>query len=170
MSACSGTIGGAGGGGGAGLKYLTGLTPGNTITVTVGAAGTAGPTTVASGGNGGTTQISSGTEIITTVSVSGGDGGRSGQIGGSGSGGLGGSTSSGTDLFVPGGDGDWGGGGGIGFVRARSGGSLFAPSSTMFNSSQDGKNYGGGAAPQQIFADGTLVGFAGGNGLVIFEY
>ena len=48
-----------GGGGGTAIKYLTGLTPGNTLTVTVGAAT-------------GTSSVASGTQSITTVSATGG--------------------------------------------------------------------------------------------------
>jgi hypothetical protein len=50
---------GGGGGGGAAIKFLTGLTPGNTLTVTVGAAG-------------GTSSVASGTQSITPVSATGG--------------------------------------------------------------------------------------------------
>jgi hypothetical protein len=34
-----GSSGGGGGGGGTAIKYLTGLTPGNTLTITIGAGG-----------------------------------------------------------------------------------------------------------------------------------
>jgi len=52
----SGSSGGAGQGGGGGstaIKYLTGLTPGNTLTVTVGTGGLASTTETRNGGNGG---------------------------------------------------------------------------------------------------------------------
>lgn len=92
-------IGGGGGGAGAAntsfgcggtaagtaIKWLTGLTPGNTITVTVGAAGTAGTNAPTNGGNGGASSIASGTQTITTVTANGGFGGISGSsTGGSG--------------------------------------------------------------------------------------
>ncbi len=71
--------GGAGGGaGGTAIKWLTGLTAGNTITVTVGAAGTAG-TSGGNGGSGGNSTIASGTETITTVTGNGGGGGTGGS-------------------------------------------------------------------------------------------
>jgi hypothetical protein len=79
-------VGGGGGGGGAAIKYLTGLTPGNTLTVTVGAAG-------------GTSSVASGTQSITTVSATGGTAGTSGAS--SGAGGAGGLGSSG-DLNIGG--------------------------------------------------------------------
>jgi len=55
----TGGLGGAAGG--AAVKYLTGLTSGNTLSVTVGAAG-------------GTSQVASGTQTITTVSATGSGG------------------------------------------------------------------------------------------------
>lgn len=68
----------AGGGaqGGMAIKYLSGLTPGATLAVTVGAAGSAG--TSANGGAGGTSSVASGTQTITTISCPGGGGGPAG--------------------------------------------------------------------------------------------
>jgi hypothetical protein len=74
------TFGIGGGGGGAAIKYLTSLTSGNTLSVTVGGAG-------------GTSSVASGTQSITTISATGGaTGGRNpqspicdGALGGSGS-------------------------------------------------------------------------------------
>ena len=54
--------GSGGGGGGTAIKYLTGVTPGNTLSVTVGAAT-------------GTSSVASGTQSITTVSATGGTSG-----------------------------------------------------------------------------------------------
>lgn len=70
---------GAGAGGGAAIKFLTSLTSGNTLAVTVGSggAGSAGST----GGTGGTSQVASGTQTITTVSATGGAGGNQNQTG-----------------------------------------------------------------------------------------
>jgi hypothetical protein len=73
------TFSGGGGAGGGAIVYLTSLTSGNTISVTVGSAGT--NTTITgsdydtAGGTGGTSSISSGTQSITTVSSTGGTGG-----------------------------------------------------------------------------------------------
>lgn len=85
--------GGNGAGGGAAISYLTGLTPGNTIAVTVGAAGTAGVWPSTNGGTGGTSSASSGTQTITTMSATGGAGGTvtgftTPNLGGVGSGGT----------------------------------------------------------------------------------
>lgn len=57
----------AGAGAGAYLeKYLTGLTPGNTLAFTLGAGGTSAP------GNGGNTTLASGSQTITTLTAGGG--------------------------------------------------------------------------------------------------
>lgn len=58
---------GGGGGGGTAIKIISGLTPGLTLSVTVGGGGSG-------GGAGGTSQISSGSQSISTVSASGGGG------------------------------------------------------------------------------------------------
>jgi hypothetical protein len=68
---------GAGGGGGAsgvGYQWFTGLTPANTLSVTVGAGGTA--VSGGSGGAGGTVSVASGTQTITTLQATGGGGGQ----------------------------------------------------------------------------------------------
>lgn len=102
-SSCSGDGStGGGGGGGTAIKWLTGLTPGNTITVTIGAAGAAGAATPTSGGAGGNSSISSGTQTITTVTANGGSGSTSSAGGGTGTtGATGGATSNG-DVGVTG--------------------------------------------------------------------
>jgi hypothetical protein len=71
----SNACGGSGGGAAALMKYLTGLTPGNTLALTIGAAGTAGSNTPTAGGNGGTSTLASGTQTITTLTAPGGLGG-----------------------------------------------------------------------------------------------
>ena len=57
-----------GGGATCSEKFITGLTAGNTLALTIGAAGSG------SGGSGGTSQIASGTQTITTVTAPGGAG------------------------------------------------------------------------------------------------
>lgn len=52
---CGGASGGGGGGGGVAIRQVTGLTPGNTVTVTVGGGGTGGTTGV--GGSGSTSSF-----------------------------------------------------------------------------------------------------------------
>lgn len=71
----TGAVGGSGGGAGALIKYLSGITAGNTLALTVGAAGTAGATTPTNGGAGGNSTLASGTETITTLTANGGSGG-----------------------------------------------------------------------------------------------
>jgi hypothetical protein len=55
-------------------KYLTGLTPGNTLTLTLGTAGAAGGSTGTAGGNGAASTLASGTQTITTLTASGTNG------------------------------------------------------------------------------------------------
>ena len=78
----------SGGGGGAGWlrKYLSGLTPGNTLQYTQGAAGTGG-TSGGNGGTGGSSILASNTQTITTLTANGGAG--STASGGSGASGRG---------------------------------------------------------------------------------
>jgi len=68
-------MGGGGASGGTGIKWLTGLTPGNTLTVTVGAGGTG--ASGAAGGGGVASSVASGTQTITTITANGGGGGGS---------------------------------------------------------------------------------------------
>lgn len=65
--------GGGGGSGGLAIKWLTGLTPGNTIVVTVGGGGTG--VSTGNGNSGNASSIASGTQTITTVTANGGGGG-----------------------------------------------------------------------------------------------
>ena len=97
------TASGASGGTGAGgylEKYLTGLTPGNTLAYTQGAAGTAGTSAPGNGGNGGTTTLASGTQAISTLTCN----GSNGSAGANGTSGFGtnGATATGGDINVTG--------------------------------------------------------------------
>lgn len=67
---------GSGGTGAGGYleKYLTGLTPGNTIVFTRGPAGSAGASTPTAGGNGGASTLVGGTQPITTLTANGSNG------------------------------------------------------------------------------------------------
>lgn len=122
--AAGSNYGGAGGDGSyVCVSFLTGLTPGNTLAVTVGAS------------NGGTSSLASGTQSITTISASpsagtggtlntAGNSGKSGYnliggIGGHGYAGLGGGGSPGTEGSSPYGV---GGGGGAGYGGGGGGG------------------------------------------------
>ncbi|MDE2105793.1 MAG: hypothetical protein KGL39_51690 [Patescibacteria group bacterium] len=99
----AGTNGGAtaapsGGGAGAALiKYLSGLTVGNTLSVTIGTRGTGGGTANSGGGNGGDTIIASGTQTISTLTAGGGHAASS-PTGASGAGG----TATGGDINMQG--------------------------------------------------------------------
>lgn len=95
----AGNIGAGGGAGGYGYKRITGLTPGGTVAVTVGAGGT--PSTSATSGAGGASSFGS------HVTCNGGAGGAYG-ISTTGAGGAGGSVT-GADLAVAGGSGGFSG-------------------------------------------------------------
>lgn len=96
---------------GAAIKYLTGLTPSATLTITIGGGGSAGGSggTSSTGGAGGTSSVASGTQAISTISATGG--GSSTFSAGIFSGG-GGGTSSGGDISY--------------FARTNQGPSLFS--------------------------------------------
>ena len=154
--------GGGGGGGGAAIKYLTGLTAGNTLAVTIGSGGGAASA-------GGTSQVASGTQSITTVSASGGGGGTS-RVGGIGNGATGGIGSNG-DANIRGGRGGtyWGCVGGDSLM-----GGISSPSITAFNSEgqadgQVGSIYGGGGSGCWTNTV-AKTGGTGAAGIVTFEW
>jgi hypothetical protein len=141
-----GNLNSGGDAGGAAIKYLTSLTPGNTISVTVGAGG-------ATDTIGGSSQIASGTQSITTVSATGGsNGGLSNAQGGIGSNG---------DLNIRGGGGTGAGGnsifGGGGAFRDTGGTGL-------------GGSTGGGGGRSVNAGCCSFPGGVGGAGVVIFEW
>lgn len=115
-------VGGGGGGGGTAIEIVTGLTPGGTVTVTVG--GVAGTSSFGA--------YCSATGGATVTSIVGGAGGvgSGGDINLSGSGGGGGGTGSGFSVYGTGGSSSFGGGG-YGAVNSVGG---------------NGGNYGGGGA------------------------
>lgn len=144
---------GTGGGGGGGLKSgtATGVTPGITYTITVGAGGAA-PASQATGNNGGNSEISS---IVLTAG-----------------GGGGGSSTDGFTVSPAAGGGSGGGGGGFYGSTVNAGGSGAAGqgnaggnglSSTTNTLNQNGGG-GGGASAAGTAASGTNAG-AGGAGL-----
>jgi hypothetical protein len=144
---CSPVPGSGGGGGGAAIKWLTGLTSGNTLRVTVGAAG------AINGGTGGTSSVATGTsgtpQSITTVSATGGSGGANASAGGAG--GLG---SSG-DLNI-------GGNAGNGSNSSTGGGSIFGGGGA---GNAVGRAYGGGGG-----GGNSASGALGATGVVFIEY
>jgi len=150
-----GATGGGGGAGGAAIKYLTGLTPGNTIAVTVGGAGSS-------------SQVASGTQTITTVSATAGSAASTVTTGG-----AGGVGSSG-DLNIGGGGGNGGQSWGIlsATSTAASGGSggssiLGGGGRSLPGVGGAGQLYGGGGAGG---GGGANAGGAGAAGVVIFEW
>jgi len=154
----------SGAGGGAAITFLSSLTPGNTIAVTVGAGGSAGATN-GTGGTGGTSQVASGTQTITTVSATGGVGGPiSSSIGANPVGGIG---SSG-NLNIRGGAGTGVGGG----SSILGGGSSFGV--TTGSAGVAGGAYGGGGSGGATDSSGCTftpyVGGAGAAGVVMFEW
>jgi hypothetical protein len=172
-----------GAGGGTSIKTLTGLTPGTTISVTVGNAGTAGQSNgIRTGGTGGTSSISSGTQTITTVSATGGQGGQGVwepninygmTVGPSASGGIG----SGGDLNIRGGAGYYGTGDqtaeyntipcpGPGGSSYLGGGGTLNLNINNFQEVLVSPTYGGGGAGGQSQGNGQ----AGAAGVVIIEY
>lgn len=163
-----GTVSNNGGGGASGgyaVKYLTGLTPGNTITVTVGAGGTGVSGTT--GNSGSASTIASGTQTITTVTANGGGGGLSqgttstggapaaiSTNGDDNGAGVAGVNSASAGLGPPGASTFKGGGGG-------SVGSSTTGAAAVANTGSGGGGSGSGA---------TTLGGAGAAGIVIFEW
>lgn len=153
--------GGTGGGGGGGLfKYLTGLTPGNTLALTIGTGG-AGVGSGGAGNNGNNSTLASGTQTISTLTASGGTGGTS-STNGTASGGA-----------ATGGDLNFTGGEGVGLTGANNaltasfpfgwgGASIFASSTFGLGSAPLGA--GGGSAP------GGSSSANGADGLCIIEW
>jgi hypothetical protein len=151
---------GGGGGGGAAIKYLTGITPGNTLTVTVGAAA-------------GTSSVASGTQSITTVSATGGSTPTATQTAG-----LGGTGSNG-DLNIKGEGGGTGmsisqgypcsyalgftGGGGSSILGGG------AANRSDAGAGSAGGNYGGGGSGANGLG-GSAAGGAGAAGVVLIEW
>jgi hypothetical protein len=153
---CNAASGSCGGAGGYSVVYLTGLTPGNTLTYTVGAGG-------AASSAGGSTSLSSGTQTITTVTCTGGGAGSSsdssinGPAGGTASGGTinisGGYGSGNTSLAGMGGVSPFGGAGSVGV-----------------NAGLAAVGYGSGGGGAIATTGGGKSGAAGKAGVIIFEY
>lgn len=140
-----------GGGGGTAISYLTGLTPGNTLAVTVGGAG-------------GNSTVASGTQTISTIT--GGGGGSGG--GGIGTAGSGGSGSGGTINI--GASGGVSGEAGCSFMSGAGGSSTLGGGGAGITGGSAvggsaGRNYGGGGGGG-IYAGGG----SGAQGIVIFEW
>lgn len=156
--------GGGGGAGGIAIKYLSGLTPANTIAVTVGAGGTGVSATTGNAGSAST--IASGTQTITTVTANGGNGGFT--IGVVSAGGAGATVSTNGDINGAGNAGNTayagnvGGGGGATYL----GGSGNPAGGSAGNAAVANTGSGGSGAG----AAGNAAGGTGGSGIVIFEW
>jgi hypothetical protein len=138
-------------GGGAYLtKYLSGIIPGNTLSLTIGAGGTNG----VAAGKGGDTILQSGTQTIQKLTAGGGNGGNTGVV-------LGG-VASGGDFNLNGGNGQVSGlEDGTDFI-CLSGGNPLGPASGCggADGQTPGRLYGGGAV-QGTGASGPADGGAG---------
>lgn len=165
----NGTAGAGGGGGGGGYAedIITGLTPGASITITVGAGGTAGANTgTASSNNGGAGGTSSFGASLSATGGSGG-GGSASSAGAAGTGGSGSGGGSGA-ILATGGSGSAGTASGSGAVGGRGGegamggGGGGTSTGTALPGAFPGGGGGGGAA--------TNVGAVGAAGLVVIEY
>lgn len=143
---CNYGSGGGGGAGGAAIKWLSGLTPGNTLAVTVGV-----PTS-------GTSSVASGTQTITTISATAGSAGNTGVPNLSAAGGAGG-LGSGGDLNIGGGAGGIGGATSTSATAGGNGGSSILGGGGASGSA--GRAYGSGAGGNNT---------NGSPGVVIFEY
>lgn len=138
--------------GAAAIKYLTGLTSGNTLSVTVGAAGAG---TSSSSSTGGNSSVASGTQTITTIQANGGSNPYSTTPGSN-------ATASGGDISIE----------GVRGTKSTSAGSIYGsgggPSVSMcctVKPPTSASGYGGGGGVN-IFGTGGN----GSPGLVIFEY
>jgi hypothetical protein len=143
--------GGNGGGAGAtAIKYLSSLTAGNTIAVTVGGSASGG-TTGNAGTAGNSSSIASGTQTITTVTA---NGGGAGAASGTNQGKASGGTASNGDVNITGGDG----------ILAASLGSLTTPGGTGGGSSLGTGGAGGGSGGNNGGSSGNAYGSGGGGG------
>lgn len=152
-AAPAGTASG-GGAGGTAISWLSGLTGGNTLAVTVGAGGAA-VGGDANGNSGGTSSVASGTQPITTISATGGGGGFFAIPSSGGSGGVGSNGS----LNISGGP-----GGASGGNSGNTGGnSIFGGGGNQGAAGTANSGGGGGGA-------GGGGGNSGGSGVVIIEF
>ena len=154
-----------GGSSGVAISYLTGLTSGNTLAVTVGGGG-------GSNGNGGSSTVASGTQSISTITGGGGSHGNSSTS--PTNGGAGGSASGGTINLT----GQYGQPQQSGYTSTPTGGSnmfgmggVNTSSSAVNYSGSSGTGYGaGGSGASNNTGGGSNSGGSGTSGIVIFEW
>lgn len=154
-SSSGGDAAGGGGGGGAYSTTTVSVTPGQTITVSIGAGGTQGSNNGGTGGNGGTSSVTYNSSVV--ASASGGMGGVGGTSGAK-AGGAGASTGTGTVRF--------GGNGGNGFIGGSFdfGGGGGGGAGTTTNGGPGTTSTGAPVAPAPGGSGGTTGGGNGGNG------
>ncbi len=165
----NGVAGAAGGGGGGGYAedILTGLVPGASISITIGAAGTAGANTGTAGSNnggaGGTTSF--GALLSATGGAGGGGAASSAGAAGVGGDGTGGGSNA---ILATGGSGSAGTGAGAGAVGGRGGSAAMGGGGggTSTGVALPGGFPGGGGGA----GAGTNVGRAGAAGLALIEF
>lgn len=161
----SASVNGSGGGsGGYAEKWLTGLTPGNTLAVTVGAGGAG--ASASNGGAGSLSSVASGTQSITTISAPGGNGGFFTAATSPGAAGT--SAATGGDLNSAGSGGvlGTGGVGGTGAGSTFGGGGGGAGSGGFSGNAATGFGSGGGGSS----SGSNTAGGAGFAGVVIAEW
>jgi hypothetical protein len=178
-----GNAGGGGGGGGVSIRYVTGLTPSGTVSVTVGSLGSAstgggtssfGSSASATGGGGGSggTGGAGGSGSSGDINITGGAGGN----GAAWSGCSNSSTSAGAGGAAGGGKGGNGVADGFGDIGGAGGGGAFgggADGPTGFNTSSNGlagRGYGSGGSGGQASGGGGATGGSGTAGIVIVEW
>lgn len=153
-----------GGSGGWSEKWLSALTPGNTLTVTVGTGGTG--VSAATGNAGTASSVASGTQVISTITANGGSGGLANSAAVVG-GGPGGTVGSGGDL-------NFAGSSAPGFVIATLGGagapSVFGGYGNTASSSAGVSATVAGAGGSGAQGTGPFAGGAGKDGIIIFEW
>lgn len=156
--------GGGGGSGSTGIKWLTGLTPGNTLSVTIGGGGTG--ASAAAGGNGTGSTIASGTQTITSIVTNGGTGGPIATSGNGATGGDGGAAGTGGDMNLQG----TAGSNGSALSGGSGGGSIFGGAARgatgAVGNNAGGFCSGGGGAGQNV----NNAGGNGSGGVALFEW
>jgi len=148
----------SGSAGAAAIKYLTGLTAGNTLSVTIGAAGSGISTTGSS--TGGNSSVASGTQSITTIQANGGTTASALTPGAV-------ATTSGADIAINGGRGGYRTLSlpGVGTIYGSGGFGSTTSTCCTFIAGSAAVGYGAGGGGNM---SGT--GYAGAPGIVIFEY
>lgn len=163
--------------GGAAIKYLSGLTSGGTLAVTIGTGGvgtqnSGSGSLPAAGGTGNTSSVASGTQAISTISATGGTGGNASSWNGYS---LYGGVGSGGDINLRGGNAIVAGANGTQNTSQSGapGASIFTPThAPYYANAAAGTNfgYGGGGQAGSVNTGAASKGGNGGDGIVIIEW